>query len=155
MKIRIIIVGKTTNAHYQALCDDYISRIGHYQPAELCSIKPERILQQRPEEICRREGARMLASVSPSDYCVALDSRGEGMNSAAFAQFLQRQMAAGSRTLVFCIGGPHGLGAQVIERANQRLSLSAMTFAHELALTVFLEQLYRGFSILRNEKYHK
>ncbi len=155
MKLRILTVGKPANPHYQALCAEYLSRIGHYASVEHHWIKAERILQQPPEEICRREGERMLEQVAANDYCVALDSRGKGMDSPVFAQFLQRQMMAGGRNLVFCIGGAHGLGAPLLERADQRLSLSAMTYAHELALTVFLEQLYRGFTILRHEKYHK
>lgn len=155
MKIRLITVGKLTNPHYHALCEDYLKRLKHYVAIEHMVIKPEKILQQSIAEILSREADRLLEKIAPQDFCIALDTQGRMMDSLAFSAFLQNQMLAGSKSIIFLIGGPHGLGETLFARANQRLSLSPMTFAHELAAAVLLEQLYRAFSILGGEKYHK
>ncbi len=154
MKIRILTVGKPADPHYRALCEGYLERIRHYVPVEHVFIRQVKVAGP-VAAILAREEEQLLGKIGAQEWCVALESGGKGMDSLAFSAALARHMAAGRDALVFCVGGPHGLGEGVLRRANQRLSLSAMTMAHELALTVLLEQLYRGLTILRGEKYHK
>ncbi|HPR88972.1 MAG TPA: 23S rRNA (pseudouridine(1915)-N(3))-methyltransferase RlmH [bacterium] len=154
MKIKILTVGKPANADYLRLCMAYLGRIGHYAPVEYLHVRP--VKGDRPvADILGREAAQMLERIAPQDWCIALTSAGQEMDSEAFSRELARHQAAGRKSLLFCIGGPFGLGEAVLQRANQRLALSRMTMAHELALTVLLEQVYRAFTILRGEGYHK
>ncbi|HNY91699.1 MAG TPA: 23S rRNA (pseudouridine(1915)-N(3))-methyltransferase RlmH [bacterium] len=154
MKIRILTVGKPSDPHYNALCEGYLGRIRHYLPVEHHFIRQVRATGA-VAEILAREEAQLLEKIGAQEWCVVLESRGEGMDSLAFAAALERHMVGGRKSLLFIVGGPHGLGDGVLRRANQRLSLSAMTMAHELALTVLLEQLFRALTILRGEGYHK
>ncbi|HOT97867.1 MAG TPA: 23S rRNA (pseudouridine(1915)-N(3))-methyltransferase RlmH [bacterium] len=154
MKIKILSVGKPGDPHYLALSETYLGRIRHYTPIDYLQVRPAR--GDLPiGEIRAREAVLLLDKIAPQDWCVALTSTGRMMDSESFSRELARQQVSGRKTLLFCVGGPYGLGESVLERANQQLSLSRMTLAHELALTFLLEQIYRAFTILHGEGYHK
>lgn len=100
------------------------------------------------------EGDEILKRIERSDHFVLLDEKGKNYSSISFAQFLQKKMNSGLKNLIFAIGGPYGFSDAVYERANGKISLSAMTFSHQMVRLFFIEQVYRGFTILKNEPYH-
>jgi len=156
LKIRIIIVGKLVKNYLKEGVHEYLKMISRYVTIELEVAKEEKITDGKPvTQILVKEAERILAKISDRDFVVILDAHGEQLSSAAFASFLQRRMQAPYKSMVFIIGGPHGLYETVKTRANHRLSLSIMTFAHELCMVVLLEQIYRSLSILHGSKYHK
>jgi 23S rRNA (pseudouridine1915-N3)-methyltransferase len=154
MKIKILTVGKPADLHYRGLCETYLGRIGHYAPVEHSYIRPIKG-DRAVTEILAREEELLLEKIGPQEGYVALASDGQSMDSLDFSRYLDRQMTGGRKSLLFCLGGPYGLSEGLLRRAEKRLSLSEMTMAHELALTVLLEQIYRAFTILRGEGYHK
>jgi 23S rRNA (pseudouridine1915-N3)-methyltransferase len=154
MSFIILTVGKTNNLHYRALLQDYLERIGHYLPLKTSSVSAEKPGALRPQEIMNREGKRILAAIAPHDWCLALDRKGVLLPSTHFAALLEKQINTG-KSLVCVIGGPFGLGEEVLRRSNYVLSLSPMTLAHELAVVILMEQIYRALTILKGEKYHK
>ena len=132
----------------------YVSRLKHYVPfslVEIPELKNASALSQ--DQIKEREGELILAALKPSDEVVLLDEHGKQFRSVEFAQHLQERMNRG-RDLVFVVGGAYGFSQKVYDRAPGRLSLSPMTFSHQMVRTVFAEQLYRAFTILRGEPYH-
>ena len=135
MKTTLILIGKTDGKLYQSAIDDYVSRIGHYMPQK------------------EREGSLILDQVQAQDSLVLLDERGEERRSIEFARWLGKRQAAG-RNLVFVIGGPYGFSEAVYKRAEAMVSLSRMTFSHQMVRLIFIEQLYRACTILKGEKYH-
>lgn len=154
MKITLLTMGKTDIPWVAEGLRMYSSRLEHYVPfsvKELPELKGVGSLSH--EEIKNREGAQLLKAVRPSDCVILLDEHGSGYTSREFADRLQRLMLAG-RDLVFVVGGAYGFGPQVYARADGKISLSPMTCSHQLVRTVFAEQLYRAFTILRGEPYH-
>lgn len=155
MKIGLFAVGKTQTRYLEEGIRLYTERIGHYLPFDLTvipDIKATRSLSaERQKEL---EGERMLSAFQPSDYVVLLDERGAQMTSREFATFIDRRMSSGLKRLVFVIGGPYGFSDEVYARADARLSLSKMTFSHEMIRLFFTEQIYRAMTILRGEPYH-
>lgn len=147
MRLKLIVVGIPKNSHVRALAEDYLERLGHYATIEVAYLK-DRGPHVRLEE-------RLLERLSAHDYVVALDAEGQMMSSRELANFLASHTTSGLRNLTFMIGGPAGFGEQVKKRADFLLSLSPMTFPHELCLVLVLEQLYRALTILRGEPYHK
>jgi len=155
MKITLQVVGKTTTGYLKQGIDEYASRITHYAPFDIRytgDVRNTRNLTQAQQKDA--EGRAILADLNAADHVVLLDEHGTQRTSMDFSAWLQRRMAAGSRRLVFVVGGPYGFSPQVHERANEKISLSNMTFPHELVRLVFVEQLYRAFTILRHEPYH-
>lgn len=155
MNIRLIAIGKTDDRHLQALVDDYAKRLSFYVKFELEAIpdvKNAKNLSQAQQK--EKEGELILSKTQSSDYLVVLDEKGKSFTSVAFSAELQKRMNAGIKTLVFVIGGPYGFSDAVYARANGRISLSEMTFSHQMVRLFFVEQLYRGFTILRGEPYH-
>ena len=154
MKTELILVGRTADRHFQAGIEDYCKRIGHYMPftvsviPELRNTKSLSAPQQK-----EREGELILARLQPSDHVVLLDERGREFRSVEFAQWLEQKNAA-VRRMVFVIGGPYGFSDSVYSRANEKISLSRMTFSHQMVRLVFTEQLYRACTIIRGEPYH-
>jgi 23S rRNA (pseudouridine1915-N3)-methyltransferase len=154
MKTELILVGKTVNKHFVAAIDDYVSRIGHYMPfattviPELKNTKALSELQQK-----EREGELILQKIQPTDTVVLLDERGQQMRSIELAQWLERKQQ-NVRRLVFVVGGPYGFSQAVYQRANEMLSLSRMTFSHQMIRLVFTEQIYRACTIIKGEPYH-
>lgn len=154
MKTELLLVGKTNNRNFQAAIDDYIGRIGHYMQfhvtviPELKNTKALTEVQQK-----EREGECILKCLQPSDTLVLLDERGSEFRSVEFAAWLEKRQQT-ARRLVFCIGGPYGFAQDVYARANDRISLSRMTFSHQMVRLVFAEALYRACTIIKGEPYH-
>ena len=154
MKTELIVVGKTTNKHFIAAINDYLERIGHYMPFSVTVIPELRnaksLSQQQQKD---KEGEAILRLLQPADTVVLLDERGKEPRSIELADWLQRQQQT-ARRLVFIIGGPYGFSQQVYSRADSMLSLSRMTFSHQMVRLIFVEQLYRACTIIKGEPYH-
>ena len=155
MNIELIVVGKTDMKEVEALISMYSKRINHYVRFAITTLADVRNTKKLSEgEQKRLEGEAILRLMSDSDYVVLLDERGQELRSVEFADLVQRRMSAGTRRLLFVIGGPYGFSEAVYQRANAMLSLSRMTFSHQIVRAIFTEQLYRAFTILKNEPYH-
>ena len=154
MKTLLILVGKTTNKHFQAGINDYVARIGHYMPFELVTIPELKNTKSLTEEQQKTaEGELILKQLQPSDTVVLLDEHGQELRSMAFARWLEQKRNT-ARRLVFIIGGPYGFSQAVYARAGEQLSLSKMTFSHQMSRLVFTEQVYRACTIIKGEPYH-
>ncbi len=154
MKTVLILIGKTTNKHFVAGINDYSERINHYMPFEIKviqEIKNTKSLTEDQQKIA--EGSLILKLLQPSDTVVLLDEHGEEMRSVAFAKWLQGKQF-NARRLVFVIGGPYGFSQEVYDRATELISLSKMTFSHQMVRLIFTEQLYRACTIIKGEPYH-
>ncbi len=154
MKTELILVGRTADKHFQAGIDDYAGRIAHYMPFGMTIIPELRNTKSLTEEQQKQaEGELILKQLSPQDTVVLLDERGKELRSVELAQWLQRKQLS-ARRLVFVIGGPYGFSDAVYARANEQLSLSRLTFSHQMVRLVFTEQLYRACTIIKGEPYH-
>ncbi len=155
MNIKLIAVGKTDNPALQQLISTYEKRLSYYINFELQllpDIKNSKSVSENQQKI--KEGELILSNVEPSHHLILLDERGKEYTSIDFADELQKKMNAGIKQLTFVIGGPYGFSQAVYQRANSKLSLSKLTFSHQMIRLFFVEQLYRAFTILRNEPYH-
>lgn len=155
MNIKLIAVGKTDNPALQQLISTYEKRLSYYINFELQllpDIKNSKSLSEEQQKI--KEGELILSYVEPSHHFILLDERGKEYTSIAFADELQKKMNTGIKQLTFVIGGPYGFSQAIYQRANSKLSLSKLTFSHQMIRLFFVEQLYRAFTILRNEPYH-
>ncbi|WP_373493607.1 23S rRNA (pseudouridine(1915)-N(3))-methyltransferase RlmH [Aquiflexum sp.] len=155
MQIRLIAVGKTDHAAIQSLLDEYIKRLGFYIKFEMeiiPDLKNAKNLSETAQK--EKEGELILKKVQTSDELVLLDEQGKQYSSVDFSDYLQKKMNAGLKQLIFVIGGPYGFSEGVYQRANGKMSLSRMTFSHQMVRVFFTEQLYRAFTILKNEPYH-
>lgn len=155
MKIILLTVGKTDIGWVAEGLSSYVSRLRHYVPFEMLEI-PElkNVSSLTRDQIKLREGELILKNVRPSDNVILLDERGKEYRSVEFARKLEEVMVRGGRDMVFVIGGAYGFSQQVYERSDSMLSLSRMTFSHQMVRAVFVEQLYRAFTILKGEPYH-
>lgn len=154
MKSELIVVGKTTDKLFETAINDYIGRIKHYITFDFTVIPALRnSLSMSEEEQKTKEGELILKHVMPSDTVVLLDEHGKEMRSVELAQWLQHKIAT-TRNLVFVIGGPYGFSSSVYARANEKLSLSRLTFSHQMVRLIFTEQLYRACTIIKGERYH-
>ena len=154
MKTLLILVGKTTDRHFQAGIADYTERIGHYMPFELVTIPELKNTKSLSEDQQKAaEGELILKLLQPSDTVVLLDEHGRELRSIEFARWLEQKRNT-ARRLIFIIGGPYGFSPAVYARANEQLSLSKMTFSHQMILLVFTEQVYRACTIIKGEPYH-
>lgn len=155
MKSLLIAIGKTDNRYLNEAVDDYLSRASHYSPLEMKVIPDIRDVRNLTHEQQKeREGGEILKLLHPGDYVVLLDEGGKEFTSAAFAGWLQQKMSTLGKRLVFVIGGPYGFSPAVYEKADIKLSLSQMTFSHQMVRVIFVEQYYRALSILNNLPYH-
>jgi len=155
MKIKLIVVSKTDVPYIQAGIDEYAGRLRHYCDFELAVIPAlKNAGTLRPEELKEREGQLILKQLDKVDMAVLLDEHGKEYTSVGFAEYLQKQMNSGTRTLAFVIGGAFGFSPAVYAAAQHKISLSQMTFNHQMVRLFFVEQLYRAHTILRHEKYH-
>ena len=155
MNIKLIAVGKTDNPALEQLISTYEKRLSYYINFELQllpDIKNSKSLSEEQQKI--KEGELILSYVEPSHHLILLDERGKEYTSIAFADELQKKMNTGIKQLTFVIGGPYGFSQAVYQRSNSKLSLSKLTFSHQMIRLFFVEQLYRAFTILRNEPYH-
>ena len=154
MKTILILVGRTTDKHFHAGIADYVERIGHYMPFELVTIPELRNTKSLSEEQQKQaEGELILKQLQAGDTLVLLDEHGRELRSTEFARWVEQKRNT-ARRLVFVIGGPYGFSKQVYGRANEQLSLSRMTFSHQMVRLVFTEQLYRACTIIKGEPYH-
>ena len=154
MRITLLVVGKTTDSRLVSLIDDYRQRLSHYVPFELVvlpDLKNAKALSE--QQVKAAEGDAILRALTPSMDVVLLDEHGKEMRSVEYADWLQKKMASG-RDLTLVIGGPYGFSPAVYERANSKLSLSQMTFSHQMIRLMAIEQIYRAMTILRGEPYH-
>jgi 23S rRNA (pseudouridine1915-N3)-methyltransferase len=155
MKIKLLVIGKTDHKGMQAMISEYEKRLSHYISFELEVIPALKAAKNMSvSEQKDKEGEAILSRISSSDMLVLLDEQGKQYTSMHFARYLQKLMNAGTRQLVFVVGGPYGFSNVVYSRAQHKISLSLMTFSHQMVRLFFVEQLYRGFTILRNEPYH-
>ena len=155
MNIKLIAIGKTDNKSLQNLIDDYTKRLSFYIKFDLeiiPDIKNVKNLSESQQK--EKEGELILSKLSPTDQLILLDENGKNFSSVGFSEELQKKMNSGIKTLFFVIGGPYGFSDTVYSKAQGKISLSLMTFSHQMVRLFFIEQLYRGFTILRNEPYH-
>ena len=155
MNIELIVVGKTDMKEVEALVAMYTKRLNHYVKFAITTLADVRNTKNLSAvEQKRMEGEAILRLITDSDHLMLLDEHGLELRSIEFADLLQKRMSAGTKRLVFVIGGPYGFSDAVYQRANSKLSLSKMTFSHQIVRAIFTEQLYRAFTILKNEPYH-
>lgn len=155
MTIKLIAIGKTDNKNLQSLIDDYAKRLSFYVKfliEIIPDIKNAKHLSEDQQK--QKEGELILSKLNPTDVLILLDENGKHYDSVNFSEYLQKHMNAGIKQLVFVIGGPYGFSEEVYNKANGKVSLSKMTFSHQMIRLFFIEQLYRGFTILKNEPYH-
>ena len=155
MEIELLPVGKTTIRFVIDGIEEYTRRLKHYIPYSIRTIpdikNTSKMDQAKQKE---EEGKKILEAVSNSDYVVLLDERGKQYSSMEFSAFIEKQMVAGRRKVIFVVGGPYGFSKAVYDRADSLLSLSEMTFNHEMVRLFFTEQVYRAMTIMRGESYH-
>ncbi len=155
MKIKLLMIGKTTDSKLQTLIEDYSGRLKHYANFEMVVVPELKNTKNLSFELQKeKEGELLLSKVEPNDDVILLDDKGRQFSSMEFADFISKKMLAASRGIVFVVGGPYGFAPSVYERANSKLSLSAMTFSHQMIRLIFAEQLYRAMTILKGEPYH-
>ncbi|WP_294819647.1 23S rRNA (pseudouridine(1915)-N(3))-methyltransferase RlmH [uncultured Flavobacterium sp.] len=155
MNIKLLAIGKTDNKALQQLMDDYMKRLSFYVKFELeviPDIKNAKNMSEAQQK--EKEGEIILSKLSPTDQLILLDENGKFFSSVGFSDELQKKMNSGVKTLVFVIGGPYGFSKEVYAKAQGKVSLSAMTFSHQMVRLFFIEQVYRAFTILRGEPYH-
>ena len=155
MKIKLLAVGKTDDKNLIQLIEMYQNRLKHYIKFELeiiPDIKNAKNLSEKQQK--EKEGELILNKLENSDQLILLDDKGKQYSSIEFSQFLQKKMNSGIKQLVFVIGGPYGFSEAVYKKAQGKLSLSKMTFSHQMIRLFIVEQIYRGFTILKNEPYH-
>lgn len=155
MTIKLLAIGKTDNKLLQQLIEDYQKRLGHYIKFQF-EIIPDlkKVKNLSEEQQKQKEGELILSKLTNSDALVLLDENGKQLDSIMFSKYLQKHMNSGLKQLVFVIGGPYGFSQDVYKKARGKISLSKMTFSHQMVRLFFIEQLYRGFTILKNEPYH-
>lgn len=155
MKVELIWVGKTVNKHFVDLIDDYAARVKHYVGFDIVTIpelkntKNLSVDQQK-----QQEGDLILRQLQTGDHVVLLDEHGRELRSVEFSKYMEQKMQTVGKRLVFVVGGPYGFSPNVYARANEKLSLSKMTFSHQMIRLIFVEQLYRAMTIMRGEPYH-
>ena len=155
MKIVLLAIGKTKEQYLIEGISKYQKRLNHYTQFELLEIPNIKNANNLSDsELLRKEGKLIFQQLQPSDHLVLLDDKGKDFTSSKFAEKLQAWMLSSKKRLVFVVGGAYGFSEQVYQRGNEKLSLSKMTFSHQMVRLFFVEQIYRGYTILNNEPYH-
>jgi len=155
MTIKLVCIGKTDSAELQSLIAAYEKRLGFYTKFEMeiiPDLKKAKNLDENQQKI--KEGELILSKVQNSDFLVLLDENGKEFSSEKFSVYIQKRLNSGLKQLIFVIGGPYGFSEAVYQRADAKVALSQMTFSHQMVRLFFTEQLYRAFTILKNEPYH-
>ena len=155
MNIELIVVGKTDSKEVNALVENYTKRINFYNRFNITyipDVKNTKSLSEAQQKTS--EGEAIMRLLDPSDRVVLLDEKGSEFRSVEYADWLPKRLNSGVKRLVFIIGGPYGFSPEIYSRANEKISLSKMTFSHQIIRAIFTEQLYRAFSILHNSPYH-
>lgn len=155
MKIVLIVVGRTIAKNMQMLLNDYIERVNHYLSFSV-EVIPELKMTKNLTEFQQKEkeGECIIKYIKSGDYVVLLDEHGKEMRSVDFADWIQKKQNCSIKRLVFVIGGPYGFSSNIYKMANDKISLSCMTFSHQMVRLIFIEQLYRAMTILNHEPYH-
>ncbi|MDR2472785.1 MAG: 23S rRNA (pseudouridine(1915)-N(3))-methyltransferase RlmH [Tannerella sp.] len=155
MKIILLVTGKSDGGFWNDATIEYTKRIKFYIPFDIEIIPDIKGIASMTEEQQReRQGASILKALSTTDYCILLDERGKEKSSIEFASFIGQRMTTSAKRTVFVVGGAYGFSEDVYQRADEKLSISRMTFSHQMIRAIFTEQLYRAMTILRGEKYH-
>ncbi len=155
MNIELITIGKTNIRFIQEGIAEYTKRLSHYIPFSIIAVPDlKNIAKLDKEQQKVAEGEKMLSLIQPGDYVVLLDERGRQYTSVEFSGFIEKAMLAGRKKIIFIVGGPFGFSQEMYNRADSQLSLSKMTFNHEMVRLFFIEQVYRAMTILRGEQYH-
>ncbi|NVM61774.1 MULTISPECIES: 23S rRNA (pseudouridine(1915)-N(3))-methyltransferase RlmH [unclassified Mucilaginibacter] len=155
MKITFLTVGKTEDAYLKEGIDKYVKRLKHYTKLELAEIpelKNTKALS--PEQQKAKEAELILKKITPLDFVILMDEKGMEFTSSQFAAYINKKEVTTSANLIFIIGGPYGFDTSVYQRANDKISLSRMTFSHQMVRLFFVEQLYRAYTIMKGEPYH-
>ena len=155
MKIKLVVIGKTDDKYIAEGIKKYFSRLKHYigfEYTELPDIKNSKNLSQEQQK--KLEGELLLKNIQPGDFVVLLDEKGKAFSSREFASYIEKKMISGTKRVVFITGGPYGFSDDVYAKADDKISLSKMTFSHQLVRLIFFEQIYRAMTIIRNEPYH-
>ena len=155
MKITLLTVGKTDKDWVRQGMDIYVSRLKHYIPFSVVEI-PElkNVSALTKDQIKVREGELILRNIKPTDDLILMDERGKEYSSVEFAKVIQDKISYAGKDMVYVIGGAYGFSDAVYQRANSKISLSRMTFSHQMVRAIFVEQIYRAFTIMRGEPYH-
>ncbi|MCM4165687.1 MULTISPECIES: 23S rRNA (pseudouridine(1915)-N(3))-methyltransferase RlmH [unclassified Arenibacter] len=155
MTIKLLVLGKTDSSHLSRLIEEYQNRLKHYIKFELEIIPDLKNTKNLSENLQKeKEGVAILNKLNATDVLVLLDENGKQKTSVEFSEYLQKNMNSGLKQLVFVIGGPYGFSDAVYQKSQGKISLSKMTFSHQMVRLFMVEQLYRAFTILRNEPYH-
>ena len=155
MDVKLVTVGKTDVKWVKEGLDLYVSRLRHYVPFSLVEIPQlKNVSALTQEQIKDREGELILKQLNPGDSVILLDEHGKEYRSVEWAEWIRQRLARGGKALVFVIGGAYGFSQAVYDRAEGKVSLSMMTFSHQMVRTIFAEQLYRAFTIIKGEPYH-
>lgn len=155
MKVALVLVGKTVNKHFVELIDEYAGRVKHYIGFDIITIpelKNTKSLSADQQK--QQEGELILKQLQGGDHVVLLDEHGKEFRSVEFSSYMEQKMQTVNKRLVFVIGGPYGFSPDVYAKANEKISLSKMTFSHQMVRIIFVEQLYRAMTIIRGEPYH-
>lgn len=154
MKIRLLTIGKTTDDWVRAGVGVYEKRLKHYCTFEIAELTVPGLAGKNTQQQKEAEGKYLLAKLNPGEKLVLLDENGSAFTSEKFAGWMQQQLSSGVKSVAFVIGGPFGFSDEVYKAASARISLSSMTFTHQMVRLFFTEQVYRAFTILKGEKYH-
>ena len=155
MKISLIVIGKTEEAYIKEGINVYIQRLKHYITFEIIEIPSiKNTKNMSPSKIVEKEGELLLKQIKKHEYCILLDEKGRSFRSVEFAEFIESKINQSTRSIAFVVGGAYGFSPDVYNIAKMKLSLSDMTFSHQMIRLFFLEQLYRAFTIIKNEPYH-
>ena len=154
MKITLILVGKTSSAEIKSICTDYSKRLSHYIKFEEVVVETGNLKGADSHKTKIREGELILKKMAASDYLLLLDDKGKEYDSVQFAAYLESIFNQSLKNMVFVVGGAYGFSDELYKRANAKLSLSKMTFSHQIIRAIFAEQLYRAFTIIHKEPYH-
>ncbi len=155
MKVALVVIGKTDARYFVEAIEEYTNRLVHYIPFEMQVIPDIKNVKNLSEEQQKeKEGELILKGLQPGDYLVLLDDKGKEFTSKEFAKYMEKKMQSVPRRLVFVVGGPYGFSEAVYKSAAEKISLSRLTFSHQMIRLIFVEQIYRAMTILNNEPYH-
>jgi 23S rRNA (pseudouridine1915-N3)-methyltransferase len=155
MRITLILIAKTSNNHIAALCEEYKRRLSHYVHfnIEILSL-PKKKKFSSQEQQKEEEGRLILSKIASGDRLVLLDEKGVEYTSKSFANYIEKKQNQSLKSLVFVVGGPYGVSPELMQRANEKIAVSQMTFSHQMVRMIFVEQLYRAYTIIKGESYH-
>lgn len=155
MKIILLAIGKTDEKHLEEGITKYVKRLHHYIPFEMkiiSDIKNRKTLSEEQQK--KMEGELILSQLVSGDDLILLDENGKSFSSRGFSELIEKQIVGNAKRLVFVIGGPYGFSSECYEKAKMKISLSPMTFSHQMVRLIFVEQVYRAMTIIKNEPYH-